>query len=286
MEWHVIRDPNDPELDRLAVRYKLHPLHIEDCRHRNQNAKIEEINGYLFAVLKPVRDEKGSLEVSDLDIFIGRDFAITVEEAEWPKVREILESVRANPPQRPDQFLYRVADGIIDGYPGILDIFDDRIDELEDAVLKTATPECLARILATKRDLILLRRVLSNTRDVAGHLQRTQSGLIQADMWPFLRDVYDHVARNLDTVEMMRDLLTGALDVYLTNVANRTNQVMKVLTVLGTVALPMLLISSFYGMNVRGLPFAESAHGIRVVGLLSAAATAALLIGLKLFRWL
>jgi magnesium transporter len=283
----VVRDPADPELDRLAARYQLHPLHVEDCRHRNQSAKVEENNGYLFMVLKPVRvDAEGSVEFSDLDIFIGRDFVITVEETEWPEVRELIEKLRAVAPERPDQALYRLADGVVDAYLPVLDLFSDRIDEIEDAVLAVATPECLARIFDTKRSLIALRRVLVNTRDVAGHLQRSESHLVDRDMWPFLRDVYDHVARSLDTVETMRDLLSGTMDVYLSTVANRTNQVMKVLTVLGTIALPALVISGIYGMNVKGLPWTDSPRAGWMVAGIMAACTAALLALLRWFRWL
>jgi magnesium transporter len=125
-----------------------------------------------------------------------------------------------------------------------------------------------------------------NTRDVAGHLQRSESPFIARDLWPFLRDVYDHVARNLDTVEMERDLLNGSLDVYLSSVANRTNQVMKVLTVMGTIALPALVVSGIYGMNVKGLPAAESPHGLILIGALMVGSTVALLYILKRYRWL
>jgi magnesium transporter len=125
-----------------------------------------------------------------------------------------------------------------------------------------------------------------NTRDLAGHLQRTESPLIGRDLWPFLRDVYDHVARNLDNVEILRDLLSGSLDVYLSSVSNRTNQVMKVLTVLGTVALPSLVVSGIYGMNVRGLPWTDSPFGLAAVFIMMAGATAMLLWMLKRFGWL
>ncbi len=287
MEWHEIRDPQDPELDRLATKYRLHPLHIEDCRHRNQNAKVEESRGYLFTVLKTVTLEPdNSLTEGDLDIFLGRDFLITVEEAKCPPVRQLLESVRkAASGLRADQLFYRITDGVVDSYLPVLDRFSELIDGLEDQVLDRPTPEALARIFDTKRSLILLRRVLVNTRDVAAHLQRSESDLIHRDMWPFLRDVYDHVARNLDLVEMQRDLLTGTLDIYLSSVANRTNQVMKVLTVLGTIALPALVISGIYGMNMKGLPWADSPHGTLLVSSVMLATTAVLLLILRMFRW-
>lgn len=287
MDWHEIRDPQDAELDRLAERYRLHPLHVEDCRHRNQSAKVEESRGYLFAVLKTVHlGEDGSLEVGDLDIFLGRDFLITVEEAHCPPVRKMLEQVRgAAAGQRADQLFYRITDGVVDSYLPVLDHFSEVIDGLEDQVLDRPVPDTLARIFETKRSLIELRRVLVNTRDVAGHMQRTESDLIHREMWPFLRDVYDHVSRNLDLVEMQRDLLTGSLDIYLSSVANRTNQVMKVLTVLGTIALPALVISGIYGMNLKGLPWADSPHATAIVSGMMLATTVVLLGILRLKRW-
>jgi magnesium transporter len=287
VEWHNI-DADDPELDRLAERYHLHPLHIEDCRHRHQIAKIEEGDGYLFTVMKSIRlDEGGEIQTADLDIFLGSDFLITVFEDEYPETRDLVTQVcKASPNGRPDQTYYRIVDKMVDSYLPVLDHYDDAIDDLEDEALESPKPETLATIFGAKRALILLRRVLVNTRDVAGHLQRTESPLINRDMWPFLRDVYDHVARNLDTVEVLRDVLSGTLDVYLSSVANRTNQVMKVLTVMGTIVLPALVISSIYGMNVKGLPAAESPYGIAIVFAAMAGSTALLLFLLKRFRWL
>ena len=287
MQWHEIRDPQDPELDRLAAQYNLHPLHIEDCRHRNQSAKVEESRGYMFVVLKPiVIAQDDSLTTGDLDIFLGRDFLITVEELTCPSVRSVLDQLKAAGPElRPDQLFYRITDGIVDSYLPMLDRFSEVIDELEDQVLDRPTPDALSRIFETKRSLILLRRVLVNTRDVAAHLQRSESDLIQRDLWPFLRDVYDHVARNLDAVEMQRDLLTGSLDIYLSSVANRTNQVMKVLTVLGTIALPALVISGFFGMNLKGLPWTDSPYGATIVGGIMLATTVVLLVILRMFKW-
>ncbi len=287
MDWHEIRDPQDPELDRLAERYRLHPLHVEDCRHRGQNAKVEESRGYLFAVLKTVSiAPDGSLLAGDLDVFLGRDYLITVEEEDCPPARRVIEQVRGGASGlRADQAFYRITDGMVDSYLPVLDHFSEVIDELEDQVLDRPTPEALARIFDSKRSLILLRRLLVNSRDVAGQLQRSETELIHREMWPFLRDVYDHVSRHLDLVEMQRDLLSGSLDIYLSSVANRTNQVMKVLTVLGTIALPALVISGIYGMNLKGLPWADSPHGTALVSGVMAATTVVLLGILRLMRW-
>lgn len=287
MTWHDLRDANDPELDALAERYHLHPLHIEDCRHRNQRAKVEEGADYIFVVLKPVHvNAAGELEVTDFDVFLGRDYLITVEEGECPSLRTNLDQLRASADRlRPDQLLHRAMDATVDAYAPVTDWFNDAIDALEDKVLEKPSPATLQRIFELKRGLIELRRVLTNMRDVAGHLQRLESELIQRDLWPFLRDVYDHVARDVEMVEMHRDLLAGAMDIYLSSVANRTNQVMKVLTVLGTIALPAIVISGFYGMNTKDLPWIESPHATVIAAGLMIVTTAGLLIVLKKFDW-
>lgn len=285
-EWHDLRNAESPELDELAARYHLHPLHVEDCRHRGERAKIEDGDGYLFVVLKPVSVEQdGTVTMTDLDLFIGTDFAVTVTERSGDAVFKLLDGVRAAKVQRADQILYRIFDGMVDSYLPILDDYDDQIDELQNEVLDKPTSDALAKVFEIKRALVDLRRVLTNTRDVAMHLQRVETNLIGKDLWPFFRDIYDHVARNLDLVETQRDLLTGALDVYLSSVANRTNQVMKVLTVLGTATLPAVVVTSFYGMNVKGLPMVESAHAAWVVMGMVTVSTGLLLALLRWLKW-
>jgi len=285
--WHDLRDPNDPELDVLAERHNLHPLHIEDCHHRNQRAKVEEGAGYVFAVLKPVHvTDDGEVLITDLDLFLGHDYLITVQEGECPSVRAYLDQLHtAINHSRADQLFYKIADGVVDAYPPALDWFSEKIDQIEDAVLEEPSPLTLQSIFAAKRGLIALRLALGNMRDVASHLQRMETDLIQSDLLPFLRDVYDHLARHMDMVEMQRDLLTGAMDIYLSSVANRTNQVMKVLTVLGTIALPSIVLSGLYGMNTKGLPWLNSPHGSEIVIGLTVVSTVALLLLLKKFDW-
>jgi magnesium transporter len=267
MKWYDIVDPYDPELDRLAAEYHIHPLHIEDCRHGGQRAKVEESAGYLFVVLKPVQvDAEEGLVFHDLDVLLGNDWVITVQEGNRETCGKILGPIRAAAAElSAPKVLYRICDATVDSYLAIMDHTDDVIDGLEERVLQDPNPEVLAHIFRTRRELIEMRRILANTRDVTAHLYRTPSDFIPGDLLPFFQDVYDHVALNLDMLETQRDLLTGAMDVYLSTVANRTNQVMKVLTVLGTIALPALIISGYFGMNVKGLPFAESPHGLAIV---------------------
>jgi magnesium transporter len=262
MTWHDIRDPNDPELDRLAELYKLHPLHIEDCRHRNQIAKVETQDEYTFIVLKPVQlNEEHELEIGDLDLFVARDFFITVQETECKAIEELIARVRDRGNRlRPDQAMYRILDGVVDSYSPLLDKLSQRIDELQDEVLSCPEPGVLEKVLRLKRGMLGLRRLNANTRDVANHLMRFEGDLIQEDLYPFLRDVYDHVSRNLDLIETHRELLASAVDIYLSSISNRMNSVMKALTIVSTLSLPAIVIAGIYGMNLQHLPFAESPH--------------------------
>jgi magnesium transporter len=288
MTWYDIKDADDKLLDELAQQYNLHPLHIEDCRHGNQSAKVEPQNGYLFIVMKPVQlNVEGELVTGDLDLFLGEDFLIVVEETSCEPVRNLLDrlSPGANS-MRADQAFYRVVDGLIDTYPTVLDVLSDRIDRLEDEAMQCPEPSMLEQLFEVRRALIEMRRIVANSRDVMGHLLRSDYPQIGKDMAPFLRDVYDHIARNLDIIEMQRDLATGATELYLSAVANQTNQVMKVLTVFGTIATPALVITGMYGMNLQHLPFADHPHSWGIVMVMIGVVSIVMLMILRKLKWL
>jgi magnesium transporter len=294
MPWYQLDDPKDPRLDELAKQYNLHPLHIEDARSADESVKVDSsAPHYTFAVFKPVHLEPDPDVPAEsrpvfvpIDIFAGKDFLITIASPDCPSTREALDRARRDgDDEHPGKLLYLILDTIVDLYFPAIDHTDDRIDDLEDTVLANPSPEILQRVFALKRELIDLRRVLVNTRDATLHLQRDPNSIIDAEHQPYIRDIYDHVARLLDSVETQRDLLNNTLDIYLSSVANRTNEVMKVLTVLGTIALPAIAISGIYGMNLKGLPFEESPHGAAFVAVLTILCTALLLYLLRKRQW-
>ena len=294
MPWYQLDDANDPRLDELAKEYKLHPLHLEDARNRDESVKVDSAPHYTFAVFKPVHlqpdpDHPGDqmAAFSPIDLFAGKDFLITISDPACTASQEALARARRDgDDEHPSRLVYLILDTIVDLYFPAIDHFDDRIDVLEDEVIDSPSPETLQRVFAIKRELIDLRRVLVNTRDASLHLQRDPNSLIDAEHQPYIRDIYDHVARLLDAVETQRDLLNSTLDIYLSSVANRTNEVVKVLTVLGTIALPAIAISGIYGMNLKGLPFQDSPHGAEWVGGVTIAVTALLLYVLRRLKWL
>lgn len=287
MIWHALDDPNDPELDALAQQYQLHPLHIEDCRSHNERVKSEETDTYLFYILKYILSvEHGELNLGTICVFVGRDYFISVRDARHAEDSVLDRAQKAPADTAPGRLLYLVMDTIVDSFFPSIDKSDDAIDELEDSVLDDPSPETVEQIFDQKRKLIELRRVLVNTREACNSMLRDPTDLIPNDLYPFFRDVYDHVLRLLDSVEMLRDLLNNTLDVYLSSVANRTNQVMKVLTVLSTIALPGLVITSFYGMNLKGLPFLDANHGAYYAIAAIVITTAVMLLIMRRARWL
>ncbi len=309
MPWYELNAADDPKLNELASRYHLHPLHLEDARASDERVKVDQTAAdYLFAVLKPVRlaplasgvpgtlasTGVGNISFSTIDIFAGKhngeSFFITVADPTCPTSAEALARARrdlqANPDASPARLLYLILDTIVDLYFPAIDHYDDAIDDLEDRVVASPDPDTLQRVFALKRELIELRRILVATRDATLHLQRDPQSLIDAEHQPFVRDIYDHLVRLLDAVETQRDLVNNALDIYLSSVANRTNEVMKVLTILGTAITPAIAISGIYGMNLKGLPWEDNPHGAAYIALLILVTTAALLYWLKRRRWL
>lgn len=260
LSWFDVDDPASPALDELAKRFSLHELQIEDCRNRPQRAKTDDYGGYIFSILKYIAGKDEELQWGDLDIFLGRDFLITVHRGGCASIEQTAKAVGEYHVARLDQIFYRLVDGVVDQYMPLLDDISEQVADLESVVLEHPDPEMLRRIFRLKRKLISFRRIAAEMREVVNSLIRVDQGPLGDDLDPYFRDVYDHLMRAVDLIESYRDLLTGTLDIYLSAVANRTNEVMKILTIWGTVALPLVIITGFFGMNLP-LPLQHSAHG-------------------------
>ena len=281
--WFDVSDPNTPELDKLAERFGFHELQVEDCRHRPQRAKMEEYDKYIFCVLKHLRNDS-DFTFEDFDIFLAQNEIVSVHEPN----SDILEKVRIRAEQSKvtdvDKIFYILLDTIVDEYSPVLDRIADETSDVESVVLQSPEPQVLARIFKLKRNLIEFRRAAAGMREVVNALVRREGGLLSDAFDPYLRDVYDHVVRTTEFIETYRDLLSGALDIYLSAVANRTNEVMKVLTIWGTIALPMVIITGFFGMNLL-LPWHDNPHGtLYAIGLM-ALTTVATLVYFKKKKW-
>src|SRR5689334_14311273 len=281
--WFDIEDPNSSALDELARRLGFHELQVEDTRHRPQRAKTEEHEHYIFCVLKHLRND-ADFTFEDFDVFLTRDEIVSVHEPH----SAIPEKTRQRAAQSKDlsagRIFYFLLDTIVDEYSPVLDRIAEETSEIESLVLQHPEPRVLSRIFRLKRNLIEFRRAAAGMREVVNALVRREGGILPDEFDPYLRDVYDHIIRTTDFIETYRDLLSGALDIYLSAVANRTNEVMKVLTIWGTVALPMVIITGFFGMNLR-LPWQNDPHGMWYAVGIMAATTVATLAYFKKKKW-
>lgn len=283
LPWYDIADPVSPELDELASRFQIHELQIEDCRHRPQRPKTEEHDNYVFTVLKHIHNET-ELEFDDIDLFLGADFLISVRSNDSAIFQSVYARAEQEHIDRLDRLFYMIIDQVVDGYQPVLDKLADQISDIEDVVLDRPNPETLAEIFSLKRKLVEFRRIAGGMREVVNTLIRREKGIVGDDLDVYFRDVYDHIVRTVELIETYRDLLSGALDIYLSAVANRTNEVMKVLTIWGTVALPLVIITGFFGMNLK-LPLTESYHGTAIAVGLMVISTVSILIYFKNKHW-
>lgn len=266
LPWVHVADPDSPELDQIARQENFHELDVEDCRHHRQMAKIAEQENYTFVVAKHLRFEREALELhfEDFDIFIKPDHIVTVPEGTTDAPQKAQDRLRqAARPVPVAKLVYVLLDVIVDEYAPALYSIGEVIDEIEDLVLEDPSPQSLQRIFRLRRVLLEFRRNALSMRDLLNHFVREHHEM-QDPLYPYYRDIYEHLLRTIDLTETYRDLLTGALDIYLSSVANRTNEVMKILTIYGTVALPMVVVTGIYGMNVK-IPGGEGPHAFWVV---------------------
>jgi magnesium transporter len=246
--------PQDAE--PILRSFNFHPLAIDDALDETHIPKIDDWGEYLYIVLNVMnyRHEHGVFdsEIDELDVFLGRNFVIThhdqllsaIEEA-WIACQRDLRHVQDGP----DHLLYRIVDSLVMGYMPLVEAIDAQVDQIEDQVFDRPNSGTLAQIFALKRILLSMRRILLPQREVLNKLARDDYRVIDPKDRVFFRDIYDHLVRLHDLNENLRDLVSGALDTYLSVVNNRMNEVMKTLTVITTLFMPITFVTGFFGMN-------------------------------------
>jgi magnesium transporter len=287
--WLDIEDPAGPALDELAARYGFHELAVEDCRNHPQLAKIDPFPGYTFLIANSIRfnAETEELAVRELDVFLGERLLVTVHDGPSLAVQAVAARLREEPPRHaPVQVLYALLDTILDRFMPTLDEIGDTIDEIEESVLNGFDPGSLAKMSRLKRNLVAFRRAAVAQRELLNALSRRDTSLVPAEMQIYFRDVYDHVVTTMELIESYRDLLSGVFEIYLTRTANRTNEVVKALTLIATILLPLTLVTGWWGMNLESLPFAGHPDGIWYVTGGMALLTAVLLAYFRRKRWI
>ena len=253
--WVDLAAPSIPETLILSDTFAFHPLSVEDARAAMHDPKIEAYDGYLYVILHgiDVRPGRKSLVTHDVDFFIGQTYLVTVHDGHSRSVGGIQENVERNNKimaEGPVALFHRIVDSMIDHYRPEVDELEDQIDAMEKAVFGHPDSALIRQILDLKRDISKLRRVITPQRDVIARLARRDFVDISTDLSFRFRDVYDHIVRIADDTTIFQDRISGILDAHLTNVSNRLNEVMKVLTVLSTIFMPITFLSGLWGMNV------------------------------------
>jgi magnesium transporter len=288
--WLDLDDPMSHVLDDLAASYGFHELAVEDCRQGIQLAKIDYYDGHSFILINSTHytEKPCEVRVREIDVFLGPDFIVTVHEGHSHAVEEVQKHVASNAMHltRPDQVLHAVIDIVVDRYLPTLDHVGDTIDDVQDALLINPDVTLLQTIFELKRGLLQFRRAVSSQRELLNMLIRDDTPFIQQDMRIYFRDVYDHAVRAMDLVETYRDLLTGGLDIYLTQMANRTNDIVKGLTILATIMLPLTLVTGYFGMNFEYIPMFKDPNGIWYTTAALLIITLSMLAYFKLKKWL
>jgi magnesium transporter len=246
-------------IETLGQGFGLHPLVLEDILNTDQRPKVEIYDDYLFIVVKMLLydTEHEGVRTEQVSFVLGKNFVISFQEWHgdvFDGVRERLRSGRRIRFLGSDYLAYALVDAIVDSHFSILEKIGDEIEDLEDELLLDPSPESLNQIHRLRREMILLRKSVWPLRELVSELGREETPIISRETAVFLRDVYDHCIQVIDTVETFRDLLGGMLDLYMSNVSNRMNEVMKVLTLIATIFIPLTFIAGVYGMNFEYMP--------------------------------
>ena len=292
--WVDIDSTNRHQLAVLEKIFNFHPLSIEDAVSPSSRVKVEEFPDYLFIVVRAVRfceatPDPYDLETFNLNIFIGRNFFVTVHAEQSQSVATVESLVIRNPDllaRGPARLAHMVLDTAIDAYFPVVDQLDDFIDGLEESVFSHFNDSVLHEIFSCKRMIISLRKYLAPQREVFNILTNRPTQFISPETQVYFRDVYDHMLRISDSLDNYRELLSSTLDSYLSQVSNRLGNVTKGLSLVATMSVPFVVVAGIYGMNFQDIPLANNPNGFWILVALQLIVGISLVAFLKWRRWL
>jgi magnesium transporter len=253
--WLDLERPAEHEVDELGRLLDLHPLVIEDNKRFDQRPKLDDFDRYAFVVFFGVRATDWRVELLEFHLLISGSYVVTIHQAPCSEIEGLREDLERDPRKGEQFILYRIFDTLTDSFFPVLSSLDEEIDRIEEEVVQQPTDEQLQRIFRLKRNLVGMRRVVTPERDLFARAFDEITSLpgLEPSSHDYFRDIYDHLIRISDQIDSYRDLLTGAMDVYLSTVSNRLNQVMKQLTIIATIFLPLSFVTGFYGQNFAWL---------------------------------
>ena len=291
--WINVDGVHQPEIvKKLGDYFGMHPLVLEDILNTDQRPKMEDFDKYIYIVLKMLAHDDKSNEIvaEQVSLILGLNFVISFQEKEGDVFNPIRERIRGDKGRvrkmGADYLAYTLTDAIVDNYFTILEKIVEKVEFLEGELVTNPRPETLQAIHNLKRELIFLRKSVWPLREVISGLERGESSLIKGTTRVYLRDVYDHTIQVIDTVETLRDMVSGMLDIYLSSVSNKMNEVMKVLTIIATIFIPLTFVAGIYGMNFLNMPELEWYWGYPLVLFVMVAISITMLFYFRRKKWL
>ena len=269
--WLNVHGLHEPEvMAEIGHRFSLHPLVLEDILNTDQRPKVDDYGDYLFIVARFFEYDTatGSIGSDQVSIVLGSDFVLTFQERPTGTFDPLRERLRGDKGQirklGADYLAYSLLDTIVDRYFTVLEQLTERTEALEDLLLQQATPKLLKEIHEIKRETMVMRRAVWPLREVINTLTRADQRFFKPETQPYLRDIYDHTVHVIESLESIRDLIAGMLDIYLSSISNRVNLEVRILTVITTLFMPAALIAGIFGMNFRHMPLIEDNEGFLI----------------------
>ena len=290
--WINVTGMHDVDrLERLGNTLGLHPLVIEDILSTDQRPKTEDYSEYLYIVLKALGNGSGpEITAEQISLILGRNFVISFLESENGIFNAVRDRLLKNPARYirlgADYLAYALMDTVVDNYFVIFEKFGDQIETLQQVLITQPDPDNLRELNTLKREMLYLRKSLWPLREVVSALQRGDSPLVHKSTVLYLRDLYDHTIHVIDTLETYRDMLSGMMDIYLSSLSIRLNEVMKVLTIIATIFMPLSFIVGIYGMNFHYMPELGWRWGYPVVLLVMTAIAVGMLVYFRRKKWI
>lgn len=279
-------------LESIKDKFNLHPLVMEDVLSTEQRPKVEDYVDYIYVVAKTLSysDKQNDINKEQVSLILGKNFVISFLESDSNLFDPIRERLKSNIGRirrmDADYLLYTIVDAIVDSYFLVLEKMGDRIERVEDIILKKPTQDTMHMIHRLKREAFFLNKAIWPLREVIGALEKGETHLIKESTNVYLRDVYDHTVQLMDTIETFRDILSSTLDIYLSNSSNKMNEVMKVLTIISTVFIPLTFIVGVYGMNFSNMPELNSKWGYPMVWAFMVSISILMIIYFKRKKWI
>jgi len=279
-------------IEQIGKRFNLHPLTLEDIANTEQRPKMEDFESYLYIVLRMLQYNQQENEVvsEQISLILGANWVISFQENEGDVFNLIRDRLRNDKGKirklGADYLYYTLIDAVVDNYFAVLENMGEKIEAIVDQLIANPQPSTMQTIHNLKRQNISLRKSVWPLRELVNSLARSESGLINKTTDIYLRDVYDHTIQVIDSAEAFRDTISGMLDIYLSSVSNRMNEIMKVLTIITTIFIPLTLIAGIYGMNFAFMPELKSQLGYPLVLLSMAVVTVGMLFYFRKKKWI